>query len=680
LILATACLTAALGVRAAEIVIVAPLPVSAGTALLRAQRVGAAGDAVERPVALPGTAKVTLPAGLFEIRLTAPNVWAAPVHLTNDETVTMNVWPTVPLSGSSNGAKTLRVQFTALASDRPSGEVSCQTDGDRWACNIPAGRYDLRFLSSGSAPEFRFAALVPQPPIRLEFVRGASLSGKVEAVSRMNVALTDAEVFLTPASGDASPAKQTTRASVKGLFQFKGLLPGDYTVHAVSRGLATRAVPVKIVAGLNAELTAPLLLDRPRRVTVTVMPRVDPAGKPWKVQLLSTNKRLRQFEVVSESAVSPSGQWTHPRLFAGDYTVVLSTSTGGRWKSEDVTVDRDDVSVVIAGLAARIRGEITLGERPLKAALSFGGEWGIKLESDDEGRFEGEIPLEENDERVVLVDADSPTVRRTIRAKIERDGDGLHARIELPATTLMGRVRNADGSPEPHAIVAMTRSDSDVFEQTFAQSDGSFQIAGLAPGDYEVTADGFQKSSRSLPVELRLDQTAEVELVLEHQEHVQGRMTVGDAPVIAAQVWALPRDAWAPAVPSARTDESGHFEMDLPPGTTTFDGVAVHPAFDIILGRTVIQKDKQMHIRAQQVGGTLNIESDSKAALLVMHNGGEFSANWLAGLAGGSVASGRLSIPRLQPGQYSVCTPKDKKCTSGYLAPHGTLTLTLAAN
>jgi hypothetical protein len=86
-----------------------------------------------------------------------------------------------------------------------------------------------------------------------------------------------------------------------------------------------------------------------------------------------------------------------------------------------------------------------------------------------------------------------------------------------------------------------------------------------------------------------------------------------------------------------------------------------------------------MHIRAQQLGGTLNIESGSGDVLLVLHNGGEYSASWLADLAGGSVAPGRLSIPRMSPGQYSVCTAKDKKCADGYLAPHGTLTLTLPA-
>jgi hypothetical protein len=304
----------------------------------------------------------------------------------------------------------------------------------------------------------------------------------------------------------------------------------------------------------------------------------------------------------------------------------------------------------------------------------------VKLESDGDGRFEGQIPADDKDERLILLQSDAPRLKRTIRVKFEReDGGGLHARITLPSTTLMGRVVNADRSPEPHAIITVSRDNPDVFEQTFGESDGSFQIAGFDPGTYKVTADGFQKTSKSQAVELRSDQTAEVELVLERYEHLQGRMTAGDGPVIAAELWALPRDAWGPTVPRATTDESGYFQMDLPPGTTTFDGIAIHPAFDIVIGRAVIQKDKQMHIHAQQIGGTLNVETGSDDALLLLHNGGEFSAGWLAGLVGGSVAPGRLTIPRLQPGQYSVCTAKDKKCASGYLAPHGTLTLTLAA-
>src|SRR5262249_39595332 len=145
-------------------------------------------------------------------------------------------------------------------------------------------------------------------------------------------------------------------------------------------------------------------------------------------------------------------------------------------------------------------------------------------------------------------------------------------------------------------------------------------------------------------------------------EHVHGRLTMDEAPAIAARIYALPRDAWGPTIPQALTDENGFFDLDLPPGTTVFDGLAVHPAFDIVIGRSTIRKGKELHVRTQQIGGTITVESTSNDILLLVHNGGEMRADWIADLAGGASAPGRLTVPRLEPGQYSVCTLKRSSC------------------
>src|SRR5205085_1964666 len=110
-------------------------------------------------------------------------------------------------------------------------------------------------------------------------------------------------------------------------------------------------------------------------------------------------------------------------------------------------------------------------------------------------------------------------------------------------------------------------------------------------------------------------------------------------------------------------DESGYFETELPPGTTIIDDCVIHPAFDIAFGRTAVQQGKQLHIRAQQLGGTLTVESHANAAVL-LHAGAEIPALWLANAAGGTVAPGRMTIPRLMPGQYSACPAGKGKCES----------------
>lgn len=651
--------------------------------VLRAERSDGGTERLERQVPLPGTADLPLGKGLWEVRVIDEHLWAAPVFLRNEDSVTVKLWPTVPLRGTTKRVTTLRAGFKPLDAGSATGEVDCRVKEESWVCAIPSGRYDLRFSSPGSAPEFRFNVILrddPKPMI-LNFVPGASLSGRVEAVRGVKLPADGVTVTLTSAAGEGAAWKDAARSSAKGFFQFKGLAPGDYSIRGEGKGgLTTQPEQVKMLAGVAAELNASLLLDLPKKLTVTVFPRLDPYGGRWIVRMVSNNPRHARGEVLGESPVSKEGDWTYSRLIAGTYEVDVLTSKGEVWKFQDVTIEHDDVTVAVAALSAMITGSVVLGDRPLKASLSFGGENWPKIESDSEGRFTGAIPPGEQEERSVLVEAETPRLRRTIRAHIERDeSGGLHLDIKLPATTLMGRVMKQDHSTVPYALLTISNLASRNSDQAFGQRDGSFQVAGYEPGTYGVTADsGPEGKSRETTVVLRDGELTEVDLVVEKAETVRGRITIGEVPVIAADIYAFLRDTSAPFIPQARTDESGFFELVLPPGTTTFDGLVIHPAFDTMFGRATIQHEKQLHIRTQQIGGTVTLESTPKNDLvLLLHGGAEVTANFLADRAGGSIAPGRITVPRLEPGHYMACTVNKGKCVNGYLPPHGTLTLSL---
>jgi len=676
-----AILLIACSTQAAQITTAIGGPSAARTVILRAERSDGAAEVVERPFPLPGTADLPLGKGLWEIRVIDEHLWAAPLFLRNEDSSTVKVWPTVQLKGTTKGVTTLRAGFKPLEADGAAGEVDCSVKENSWVCAIPAGKYDLRFSSPGSAPEFRFNVILGDDPkaMVLNFVRGASLSGRVEAVRGVKLPADGVIVTVTSAGGEGAAWKDTARSNAKGFFQFKGLAPGDYSVRGEGRGgLTTQAEHVKMLAGTAAELNASLLLDVPKKLTVTVFPRLDPYGNRWIVRMVSNNPRQARGEVLAESPVSTAGDWTHPRLIAGKYTIDVLTSKGEVWKFQEVAIEHDDVTLAVAALSATITGSVMLGERPLKASLSVGGEGWPKIDSDSEGRFTGAIPPGEQEERSVLVEAETPRIRRTIRAHIEKDeSGGLHLDIKLPATTLMGRVVKQDKSIVPYALLSVSNLDRQIFDQAWGQRDGSFQVAGFEPGTYGVTADsGPEGKSRETTVVLRDGELTEVELVIEKNETVRGRITMGEVPVIAADIFAFPRDTTAPSVPHARTDESGFFEIVLPPGTTTFDGLVIHPAFDVMFGRATIQHEKQLNIRTQQIGGTVVLEAKPYSAML-FHGGAELYVESLADLAGGSIAPGSITLPRLEPGQYTACTLNKGKCVSGYLPPHGTLTLSL---
>jgi hypothetical protein len=176
---------------------------------------------------------------------------------------------------------------------------------------------------------------------------------------------------------------------------------------------------------------------------------------------------------------------------------------------------------------------------------------------------------------------------------------------------------------------------------------------------------------------LKENESAEVEIVLEHEELLRGKVTMGETPVIGAAIFVAPRDAWAPFVARMKTNERGDFEVQLPPGTTIYDGVAVHPAFDTVITRGTLKKDRVAWIPTNQVGGTIVVESPQPDDVMVRHNGGEVMTHILAWLGGGTEAPDRVTLPRLEPGEYAVCTKDKKTCVSGFLPPHGTLTLAL---
>lgn len=644
---------------------------------------------------------VNLIDGTWEITVTSPGLWAAPVYATRSQAVTLQVWPRGVIAGTLGGKSPasgdLVVSFVPTQSTenevRPAGTTMCGVLNREWSCLLPAGEHDLRFSLTGFATEFRWGVKVGDETAvaigQLNLTPGSSVFGKVQL---RNVATSEilqaAEVSLTPVNTDPSLGKvrqYATKPDGRGFFQIRGLAPGEYSLRAWTKDLISETRTVQVIAQTNASLKEPLLLAKPSRISVTITPPLDENRKPWQVELLRMQHGANRMDVMDRSLASPKGAWSQRRVLPGDYLLTIGQQDGSEWRTEEFRVRSEDgdLPIEIILRSERVAGKVTLGDRPVAAKVRFGSEHGPGLVADEDGRFEGTIPTPPKDGEVtLLVTSETPDIQRTLVLKGDRSPDGaLYFDIQLPATTIIGRTINDDGSPEPSAIVTLRSKDDRVFEQMFSSEDGSFQFAGFDPGLYALQADAFQKLSSVVDVEARSEGSSSTDLVLRAQEQVRGQVSMRGAPVAGAVIHALPRNTKTSLGPTATSDAAGRFVLKLPPGTTTYDVIAFPRGFYVTSARITRDPKKHLGVEVGQDGGTLHVDApEDEVLLLLVHAGGEFSLPWVAQESGGVVSSEngrrRLTIPNLESGNYSVC--RKQKCTSVYVPRFATASVTVA--
>src|SRR5919108_2159651 len=121
----------ALGAAAAEITTTIDGPSNGPREVsLVARRLDSAADPIELKVAAPGKAEIALPEGFWEIRVVSEGMWAAPMHVENADSATLQLWTAAPLTGTASGITKLRAQFASIDHERVAGEVDCEVAKD----------------------------------------------------------------------------------------------------------------------------------------------------------------------------------------------------------------------------------------------------------------------------------------------------------------------------------------------------------------------------------------------------------------------------------------------------------------------------------------------------------------------------------------------------------------------
>lgn len=670
------------------------------------------------PLAQGGT--MVLAPGLWEVALTATGFWSQPSAVrvgTGDSSTTLTLFPAATVRGeismTGKPPRALTIYFQPAPSDTPSGlpaaSVECPIVNKRWTCEVPAGALDLAFRAPGFVTVYRWnERLAPASTENLGIVAlrpGASLSGSVSFAERLakppKVTVTVWQQAGSPQTFDRRDRDRLRRLlstpNARGFFDFT-LAPGSYTIQASAGELISEAREVRVVDGREAMLRDPLVLEKPRTFSLQLTPPTDPTRKPWSIVLQKVD-RNNVVENEVTAVVPATGRWEASKLTPGHYALSIRRTPGDLWHFEELDLAGDMTREINLDLGM-VKGTVTLGGKPLKAAVWFGGEHGqprIPIFTHDDGTFRLLLPMPAHDLWwAVDVNAEQPYVRRSLTdVVIKRHEKGpATIDIDLPTTLVVGEVVDAEGAVRKNAIINITASNG-ATQQILSES-GTFTISGLPAGPTALRAETREdESDAPQEVDVRDDDAINVKLIVKPRSLYDGIVTSTNGPVASATVTALPLDFRFRNVGRFPADEDGHFTLPLPPGTRDSHVYVSAPGYAFRMMRAQKPAVGPLVVLLDAQGGTLIIESprrDSGDLLpVVLHNGAAMPALTLAWLADGDSgpygAHGfRATYPLVEEGPYAVCwmtiaaagsgTAAGGRCTNGLLPRGGSLTLT----
>lgn len=521
---------------------------------------------------------------------------------------------------------------------------------------------------------------------------GSSVIGWVEA-GGLAAALEQCEVELEPVSAGGPPRlmegeraklrSRTLLSDARGFFHFSGVEPGAYRLTARHPAFAPATLEgLAIPAGAEVRLPSPIVLRPASRLEVWISPATDPEGEPWRLELWKRGASggLRT-PVTAKPEPAPDGHWLRPGLAAGRHWLRVLDERGQAFALRELDVSPDDPPLFVTLDPTPIEGALKLGGEPIAGSIYFGGRRGsesVRVEANEEGAFSGTLPR--SGSWVVEIVAKERKVDRWLRevhVRALEGGGPAHIALNLPATTLTGRVLRESGAPAAGARVTIVRGDEAAAPILLAAGDdGRFETAGAAPGDYQVEAEG--EEGEADPISLSLDerrQSRGVELILRPRRELSGRLVFGDAGVRAARVTALPLlgglEPFTSPQLAAVSDEQGAFSLKLPRWADGVELVVEAPGFALRQIRLHPLPEDAVAIPLAQDGGTLQwtiqggFSPQSPADAMPTLYGAAGMALSLALLRDWSNLHGiqtaemgelaELTIPNLEPGTYTAC-------------------------
>lgn len=573
---------------------------------------------------------------------------------------------------------------------------SCGTVEERRATlRVPSGRWDLRLHSEGHveghAPVYVWDLSIDEGEAvdlgLIEPIPGASIAGwivgsdesaRIEIVSRPKV---------FGWLGDPTQRRKVDRlearttATKEGFFQLAGLRPGIHDLKVrFGEGSEATLAEIELERGEAISFESPFVVEPPRPLRVFVDPPTDGDGEEWTFDVSRQLPKSTVVEKVETGRADLAGAWSSRPLGSGIYRVEVSDSAGSDWHSGRVEIGPGSDLVEIRLEVHRIHGELRLGDEPLAAEIVFGTmnrRPRIFLRSDEDGEFRGLLPRAGEWQVEVAVEDDFFAVEPI---EIDPDEDPAEVTIELPDTTLAGKVTRA-GRPVESAIVTVRRTE-DRQEVATARTgeDGAFRLRGLAEGEVAASAlDGRDTSDWAFVQLLEGREENDLRLEIAPRRAVRGQLRHRGVPVIGAEIdYTVGDMAFMPHPSRATTDLDGRFELFVPLDTRHVEVLVSTPAATIHVGRLdwrleSLETSESVELAPWDLPDTLTLRLPIDPASLtaddprwIVTDRGAVAASVLANLALRlgtlSAEDGAFWIRGLGLAEYQVCQDRQGPC------------------
>jgi large repetitive protein len=379
-----------------------------------------------------------------------------------------------------------------------------------------------------------------------------------------------------------------------GTFEIKGLTAGDYRLSVQKRGYTSGTVDPLKVSDVSGQEPIEVLLHTGASISGLVHTKSGVGAAGYRVMANPVGGDAgRPFQSMSEGPTGPDGAFVVEGLLPGQAykLLVLREGVGTPEEKGQASAPADGVDLVVDG-SGRIHGAVADSDgRPVsdfQVSYSAASHGGMRIMfgfgSPAPGTAESPLSVHADDGAFVLDDV--PAGQWNVKVLAKGYQPGAAANVTVPeggtsedvdvrlarGTTIRGQVvESASGRGVADAQVeAQPAHERSYFFGFNSQAnpnaantdaDGRYEIAGLAPGTYSLTATHPDWTEATATVDLK-DQPKIVDLHLGKGGKVTGTVVSGGRAVPSASVSLAPTGEFGPTGRSAVTDDAGRFVFE----------------------------------------------------------------------------------------------------------------------